>query len=142
MARNDDQNKKSRKLLYLWLFRKFRDELVGFLYSFYIAHISFAFIKNAIGRPRPNHYSLFYYGEYSNIEMGKVKDYNDEKNPFIHNSFLSCPSGHAGFSMATFLYLSLLLYEDAFLLFSICNSDVGEQLQLISLSISFISKSE
>ena len=57
--------------------------------------------------------------------MGKVNDYNDEKNPFIHNSFLSCPSGHAGFSMATFLYLSLLLYEDAFLLFSICNSDVG-----------------
>ena len=56
--------------------------------------------------------------------MGNVDNYDDPKNKFIHNSFLSSPSGHSGFSMSTFIYLSLLLYEDALLLFSICNGTI------------------
>merc|ERR1711988_459456 len=59
-----------------------------------------------------------------NLKMGNVDNYDDPENKYIHNSFLSSPSGHSGFSMSTFIYLSLLLYEDALLLFSICNGTI------------------
>lgn len=83
-----------------------RDTLIGFLYSHVLSGVVMASVKYHVGRPRPNYYAMQIWADHA----ASLPD-DAARQLWRDQSLQSFPSGHSSMSASGCVYVSLVLLE-------------------------------